>query len=194
MSDVVDVESGTPTGSGGTTEGEKTNYTKEDFDKLNAKIKLLMDETKSKSSKLKKFEDEKAKIEEDKLKEEGKFKDLLEKEKNKNLNLAKSLKTKVMDSQLKDAARKAGCPEEKWQALKMLTVDYGNHVYFDDEFQADMESMTSYINKIKEDYKSLNLFEVEKKAPQDGGVGGEPKQEPKNYMTQGLEALEQMGG
>ena len=184
------VEGGAQDDNGGA--GVDLKTLQDEIESLKNMNKDLFNETKKAKSELKKFEDEKAKIEEDKLAEEGKFKELLEKEQNKNLNLAKSLKTKVMDAQLESAALKAGCTNIG--AFKKLTNDYGEHVSFDDEFQADVESMTSYINKIKEDYKSLNLFEVEKKAPQDGGVGGEPKQEPKNYMTQGLEALEQMGG
>jgi hypothetical protein len=191
MSDVND-GSGTPPEGSGTTDGAQSDYTKEDFEKLKAKIDLLMDETKSKTSKLKKFEEEKARLEEEKLKEEGNNQKLLELEKEKNLAISKKFKTKVMDGQLEAAALKAGC--KNITVFKALAKDYDKDVVFDEEFQADSESLGNYINKLKDDLKDLALFETDIKAPQDGGSGGEPKKEPKTFAQSAAETFTAMSG
>lgn len=168
--------------------GDDLATLKAEIEQLKSQNKELYNETKLRSKKLKELEDEKAALEESKKKEAGEFQSLYETEKEKNLKLAQTFKTKLMDTQLERAAIEAGCTNVT--VFKKLASDYGEKVKFSEDFEADKESLGAYISKIKDDYKDLNLFKAPVKDVQDAGTGGDPqKPAPKTFAEQAYAAF-----
>lgn len=163
-----------------------------EIESLKAKNTELMDETKAKSKRLKAIDDEKSKLEEQRLKEEGNLKELLEREQKKNSELAMRYKTDLMDTQLEKAAIKAGCKD--FNAFKSLVGDYSEAVSFDENFRADNESLNSFISEHKEKWKHLSLFESDVKPPQDAGASNQTKEPPKDFVGQGKSAFAALRG
>lgn len=180
-------------GAGSPQDSKKDQKTTPTIEELQAKIDALtkanadqFKELKGFKSKASLLEAEKQKAEDEKLKEQGKFKDLLEKRENDLTVLTGKFKNKVMDEQVKNAALKAGCKDIG--AFMKLAGDYSDKVKFSDDFDADPETLTSFINETKESYSSLGLFGTDNKPPQDGGHGGSQKTE-KSFVDSALEAL-----
>lgn len=178
MSENVDDQNLDDKGGAGSGAGGASDDNKSLLDKIAALEKQnseFFNEIKSVKSKNKKFEDEKEAAEQQRLKEEGKFKELLEKSESKNLTLAKELKNNVMDRQLRDAALKAGCPVENIETFMTLAGSYEENVTFDEKFQADSKSLNAFVESMKEKHKNISLFGSSTKPPNDGGKGGNEK-------------------
>ena len=144
---------------------------------LEKKNEELLSEKKKVQGQLGKFEAERQKAEEERLKAEGKTKELLELSEKKNLELAKKFKTRLLDTQVREAARIAGVTDEN--AFMRLAGDYESKVQIDDDFNINQESLNGFINGFKEEFKSINLFKSDVKPPQDGGTGEAKPTPPK---------------
>lgn len=160
--------------------GANQNDDLTELEKLKKQNEDLSKELKSLKVDKKKFDDEKAKLDESKLKEEGKLKEVLDLKESEINKLSTQLKEKVFDQQVKDAALKAGLEVGKLKHFMTLAGSYKDTVKFDSEtFEADQDSLNKFINEKKNEFKDLNLFSTEKKAPADGGVGVDKTPKPK---------------
>ena len=162
-----------------------------EIEALKKKNEELLGEKKKVQGQLGKFEAEKQRAEEERLKAEGKTKELLELSEKKNLELAKKFKTRLLDTQVREAARIAGVTDEN--AFMRLAGDYESKVQIDDDFNINQESLNGFINGFKEEFKSINLFKSDVKPPQDGGTG-EAKPPAKDFKAQALEKFESLRG
>ena len=129
------------------------------------KVKLeLLSEKKAAQAKLSQFEKEQQERERAILEEQGKHKELYQKEREEKLKLGEKLKSKVMDQTIKDALRKAGCSDEnklsKLMGFKTVS-SYGDKVKFDDDFQADTTTLNDFVNGIKAEFDGLGFFSKE---------------------------------
>ncbi len=185
----VDQSGGAPVDGGGA--GVDVTELQKQLDALKAKNEELMGDVKSKSRKLKSFEEKQVELEEKRLQEEGKYKELLELEKKKNLGLGQKFKTRLMDSQIKEAAKAAGCTNVN--AFMKLVGNYEDSVKFNDDFEADSESLGSFINELKDEYKELALFKSDVKAPADAGTG-DAKPAPKTSKQAAVDTFMKLSG
>jgi septal ring factor EnvC (AmiA/AmiB activator) len=161
-----------------------------ELEKLKKQNKDFFNELKSLKEKNKKFEDEKAKLNESKLKEEGKLKEVLDLKESEISKLSTQLKEKVFDQQVKDAALKAGLEVKHVKHFMMLAGSYKDAVKFDSEtFEADQDSLSKFINDKKAEFKELNFFTVDRKAPVDGGVGDPKETEDNSFATKAFKAF-----
>ena len=144
--------------------GESIEELKAKLEKLEKQNAELFKEKKSASTKLSQFEKEQQERERALLEEQGKHKELYQKEREEKLKLGEKLKSKVMDQTIKDALRKAGCSDEnklsKLMGFKTVS-SYGDKVKFDDDFQADTTTLNDFVNGIKAEFDGLGFFSKE---------------------------------
>lgn len=165
----------------------------ESIEELQAKIAKLektnadqFKELKGTKSKLTSFEKEKEQKEQELMKEQGKYKELAEVNEKKLNELSSKYKTKLMDTQVKEAALKQGLrPEAADTFMKLVRDNYADSVSFDDEFNANASELELFINSQKEAHAGLNFFGTSNPAPKDGDHGG--KQETKSFVEQATE-------
>lgn len=130
----------------------------------------LLSEKKAAQTKLSQFEKDQQERERLLLEEQGKHKELYQKEREERLKLGEKLKSKLMDQSVKDALRLAGCSDEKKLSKLMnfkTVANYGDKVKFDDDFQADQKTLSDFVNEIKTEFSDLGFFSKEAPSSKD---------------------------
>lgn len=144
--------------------GESIEELKARLEKAEKQNAELFKEKKNVSAKLSQFEKEQQEREQKLLEEQGKHKELWQKERDERLKLGEKLKSKLMDQSIKDALRLAGCSDEKKLSKLMnfkTVANYGEKVKFDDDFQVDQKTLSDFVNEIKTEFSDLGFFSKE---------------------------------
>lgn len=179
----------------GSTNGKDQGQTLEEMqaelEKLKKQNADFFSELKKTKTEKTKLLSEKEKAEEEKLKEQGKLQELLDKRESQLGELSGKFKSKIMDEQVKNAALKAGC--SNIDAFMKLAGDYKDKVKFDDNFDADGESLNAFISSTKEAYGELGLFKSDAPPPKDAGHGGDDNA-TKGFADQALDIFAGLGG
>lgn len=122
------------------------------------------------------FKTEKEKAEEEKLKANGQLEELLKKKEEQLGSLSVKMKERLMDTQVIAALKEVGCKSP--EAFIKVVGGYSEKVKFDDDFNADAQTLKAFIDAGKEQVKDLGFFTVDNKPPADGGHGGSGKDIP----------------
>ncbi|WP_417447202.1 hypothetical protein [Kangiella sp.] len=166
--------SGTPNEDGsGAASGKSVEELHAELEALKKANADQFQELKGTKAKLSDFEKAKLKQEEELLKEQGKYKELADKNEQKVNELSSKFKSKIMDGQVKDAAIKAGLrPEVADTFMDLVKNKYADSVSFDEDFNANSGELETFIKNQKDAHSALNFFATDNKPPADGGHGG----------------------
>lgn len=182
-------------------EGDSIESLRQEIENLKKKNGELLGEKKTVQTKLSAFEKEKLESEKKLMEDQGKFKDLYEKEKGRTLTYAQKLKERVMDSTIKEALRKSGCTDEN-KLSKLLgfksVANYGERVKFDDDFNADSNDLEKFVAEVKTEFLDFGFFDVQtpntKEVHPSSFVGNGPQQKTEGFKEQAKKVLADLGG
>lgn len=136
---------------------------KAELEKLRKHNAELLSEKKGVTTKLSKLEADQQEREKKLLEEQGKYKELHQLAEKKSLEIGLKLKTRVLDQTIMDAFRKAGCTDEKKLSTLMNfkpVANYGERVKFDEDYQADPQTLEAFISEVKTEFSPFGFFEV----------------------------------
>ncbi len=159
--------------------------------KLKEHNQALFGEKKKTQTELESIRKAQEEAEKKRLEDEGKWKELAEKEKNEKLQLAQQFESKVTRGQVKEALLKAGCVDSD-SLLKIF--DYKESVKFDGDKNAVKETLDAFVESVKEKSQHLGFFKSNVKQPADIVPGASTTTTTKKgFQEQALEALKGMG-